>query len=239
MSRSKPSAGGPPSPVAKYFQMNTGGDGYGVTWYDKDTDTTVHLGTQFQFLLLDELATVEGWSDATNSGIWSNEVRDTRTEPFTVRSFTGNAVLVQGTYAQIKEKLAILGGRYAASIYFAYIEKDLGALRIGHFKLKGTALSSWMDFKQNCPASGGVKDYYTEAVRIVGFKPGKKGSVRYATPQFELARVGDAAKAQAVALDKQLQEYLENRYSSRTTVDTSVAREPGSDDALGEDDIPY
>ncbi len=239
MSRSKPSSGGLPSPVTKYFQVNTGGDNPGICWYDKNTDATVPFGTPFQFLLLDELATIEGWHEASGSGIWSNEVRDTRAEPFTVRNFASNSVLVQGTYAQIKEKLAVLGGRYAASIYFAYLEKDPVALRIGHFKLKGAALSSWMDFKSNCPVSGGVKDYYTEAVRIVGFKPGKKGSVRYSTPQFELARVGDAAKAQAIALDKQLQEYLENRYASRTAVDTAVAREPGSDDALGEDDIPY
>lgn len=213
MSRSNPSAN-LAHPCKRWFQVS-GAEG-DVSYYDKERNETVVVGSTFQFLLLDELATVGGFHEPSQSGIYSNEVRDTRTEPFNVRTF-GGITMGKGLYQALREKIAVMGAKYIASCYIAY-KGDDGNLQLGNIRFKGSALSAWSDFKRDCPLvdinGQKVKSYFADAVRIEGFKPAKKGATNYFVPQFRTVAIPPAVNELANTLDAQLQDYL-GAYLSR------------------------
>jgi hypothetical protein len=138
MSRSNPTDG-IRNPSTRWFEFASGADGGFVRYYDKDAEKNVELGDakeggKFLFILLDELATVKGWHDASESAIYANEVRDTRQDALVVKAFKGGE-LASGLYAGIKDRIVAVGGHFVASCYIAY--KDGDALRLGNIRFKG------------------------------------------------------------------------------------------------------
>lgn len=221
------------NPSTRWFQFASGTDGGFVRYYDKDQEKNINLGDaesggKFMFLLLDELATISGWHDPSESAIFANEVRDTRQDALVVKSFKGGE-LVSGLYAQIKDRVVAVGGHFVSSCYIAY--KDGEELKLGNIRFKGAALSAWMEFKKQCPtkkdASGkSVKAYYLDAVKINGFDQQKKGGTTFRVPVFSLGTVSDDTNKQAVALDVELQSYLAD-YLKRPRVEAAApAAEP-------------
>lgn len=224
MSRSNPTDG-VRNPSTRWFEWAGGDDGGFVRWYDKDAKQSVKGEGPFVFLLLDELSTVKGWHEPSESSIYANEVRDLRQETLVVKSFKGGE-LASGLYADIKDKVVAKGGHYHASIYVAY--KDGAELRIGNLGLKGAASGAWMDFKKNAPtkkdANGKtVKAYFTDAIVIADFEQAKKGGTTYRVPKFALKETSPATNLQAVALDAELQAFLAD-YLRRPKAD---AAKPG------------
>ncbi len=211
MSRSNPTENINPNPAARFLEW--GGSEGVLKFYDKEKKAEVNAGDNLVFILLDQLSCVKGWHDASESGIYSNEVKDTRRDVLLVKAFKGG-VLANGLYAQIKDRVAGHGGHYVASCYIAV--KHDGALRIEALQLKGAALREWMEFAKKHRA-----DLYKKAVRIKGFKEDKKGKVTYRTPVFSLLEVTPETDAEALALDKQLQEYLTG-YLSRPKVEAQA-----------------
>lgn len=199
MSRSNPNEGAR-NPSTRWFEWAGGSDGGFVRWYNKDTKETVKVEGAFTFLLLDQLSSVKGWHDPSESGIYSNEVRDTRQDVLVVRSFKGGE-LASGIYAQIRDRIKAVGGHYCASLYIAY--KDGEELRIGNLNLKGATAGAWMEFKKTAG-----KKINSDAVTIAGFSNEKKGSTAYRVPKFALKEVSEATNQQAVALDVELQAFL-------------------------------
>jgi hypothetical protein len=209
MSRSNPIEGSR-NPATRWFEWSGGSDGGFVRWYDKDAKTQVKAPLPFTFLLLDELSTVKGWHDPSESGIYANEVRDTRQDVLVVRSFKGGE-LASGIYKSIKDRVTAQGGHYCASLYIAY--KDTDGLQIGNLSLKGAATSAWMEFKKSAPtrkdANGkSVRAYFIDAVKIAEFEQLKKGATVYRVPKFSLQQVSEDSNRQAVALDAELQAFL-------------------------------
>lgn len=209
MSRSNP-IDGIRNPAARWFEWRAGSDGGFIRWYDKDAKVDVNMPLPFTFLLLDELSTVKGWHDPSESGIYANEVRDTRQDVLVVRSFKGGE-LASGIYKSIKDRVTAQGGHYCVSMYLAY--KDGDELKIGNLCLKGAAASAWMEFKRAAPArkdSSGksVRAYFVDAVKIADFEQLKKGATVYRVPKFALQPVSDESNKQAAALDAELQSFL-------------------------------
>lgn len=231
MSRSNPSDA-ISNPSTRWFEFDGGATGGFVRYYDKEQEKNVNLGdpsagSNFTFILLDELATVKGWHDASDSGIYANEVRDTRQEVLVVKAFKAGELL-SGLYASVKDRIVSAGGQFVASCYIAY--KDGDELRIGNIRFKGATLSAWMDFKKQCPSKKdargrSVKAYFVDAVKIKGFEQGKKGSITYRTPVFTLATLSEETNAQAVALDAELQAYLSD-YLKRPRAEAAKAPAP-------------
>lgn len=209
MSRSNP-GDNMPNPSTRWFEWTGGNNGGFVRHYDKEAKSNQTDPLPFTFIVLDELAKVSGWHEPSESGIYSNEVRDTRQEVMLVRSFKGGE-LANGLYASIRDRVGNVGGYFQASIYVAYKEGD--GLRLGNLALAGAALQSWMEFKRAHRA-----DIYKGAVTITGYTEGKKGSVVYRVPTFTMRALGEASNAQAIELDKELQIYLKT-YLSRTRED--------------------
>jgi hypothetical protein len=253
MSRSNPTEGGR-NPATRWFEWAGGKDGGFVRWYDKEAKVSIKVDGAFTFLLLDELSTVKGWHEPSESAIYANEVRDTRQEVLVVRSFKGGEI-ASGVYQHIKDRIAAKGGHYVASLYLAY--KDGGSLRLGNLSLKGAAAGAWMEFKRNAQvkkdASGkSVRSYYVDAVKVSGFTDAKKGGTAYRVPIFKLTEVSPATNDEAGALDLELQAYLAD-YLRRTkeeaakpadaaTTETELQRDPRDDYAHPDpldDDIAF
>lgn len=209
MSRSNPTEGSR-NPSTRWFEWAGGSDGGFVRWYDKDRKENVPVEGPFAFLFLDELSTVKGWHEPSESNIFANEVRDTRQEALVVRSHKGGE-LATGIYTAIRDRIVAVGGHYVASLYIAF--KDGEELRIGNLSLKGAACGAWMNFKRDSgtkkAATGKmVRAYLVDAVKITGFEQLKKGGTVYRVPQFGLVSTSEATDRQAVDLDSQLQLFL-------------------------------
>lgn len=248
MSRSNPTEA-IRNPSTRWFFFASGADGGFVRYYNKEAEKNIALGDAdkggtFQFILLDELATVQGWHDPSESAIFANEVRDTRQDTLVVKSFKGGE-LASGLYAGIKDRIVAVGGHFVASCYLAY--KDGDKLCIGNIRFKGAGLSAWMDFKKQCPTKKGadgksLKAYYLDAVRIRGFEQLKKGGTTFRVPVFSLAPLSPESNNQAVALDAELQSFLAD-YLKRPRVEAAAntakteAPKHGFEDVS--DDIPW
>jgi hypothetical protein len=237
MSRSNPTEG-TRNPSTRWFEWAGGADTGFVRYYDKDKKEHVRVDN-FTFILLDELATVQGWNDPSESALYANEVRDTRQDALVVKAFKGGE-LASGLYASIKDRIAAVGGHFVASCYIAY--KD-DTLKLGNIRFKGATLGTWMEFKKQCPtkkdASGkSVKAYFVDAVRIDGFEQMKKGGTTFRVPKFSLATLSEDTNKQAIALDGELQAFL-SEYLKRPRSEAAKA-EPQSGSHFDDmhDDVP-
>ena len=243
MSRSNPNENTNPNPSTRWFEWN--GEKGIVRYYDKDEKRNVDVGSEFTFILLDELGSVRGWHDASDSGIYSNEVKDTRQEAMVVKSFKGGT-LAEGIYRDIKDRVNALGGQFVANCYIAFKDSG-GALVIGSLRFKGAALGAWMEFRKAHRA-----DIFAKAIRINGFTEGKKGRIVFRMPVLATKDISPDMDRAAIALDGTLQEFLtaylkrpkreqvEDHHDENRDEDTQED-EPDRDpvNELTDDDIPF
>jgi len=227
MSRSNPTSNNP-HPCERWFEWK-GGTG-GIEYYDKNLKEKVDVPLPFNFLVLDETATVRGWHDASESGIMSNEVRDTRSDVMVVKAFKGGE-LCHGLYSTIRDRVASLGGHFSTNLYLGF-RTDNGPLRLGCLQLKGAALNAWVEFKK-----ANIKAVGSGAICIASCKAGKKGSVNFQTPVFTTKDIKPETNEEAVELDKVLQTYL-TAYFSRTKVEQASAPLPPPAAAEPDNDHP-
>lgn len=234
MSRSNPTEHAS-HPCTRWFEWD-GAKG-GVRYYDKEKRENVPVGKKFPFLVLDRLACIKGWHDDSDSGIYSNEVRDTRAEPMVVKAFGAKQILAEGLYSQIKDRVGSIGGNFTCNLYIGYRKDKDSSLEIGSLIFKGAALSAWMDFEKKHR-----NEIYKDAVNITGSVSGKKGKVEFETPTFEIKQIAENTGEEATELDKVLQVYLKS-YFSRTKVEQVDQSEPEghheADDAASSEKNEY
>lgn len=216
MSRSNPEVSQNPS--VRWFEWD--GENGNVRYYDKEEEKNINVDLPFTFLVLDQLGTVKGWHNESESGIYANEVKRVDQQPLTVKAFNGG-VIAEGLYTEIKDTVKAKGGRYVSSIYVAF--KKGNELVIGNLALKGAALSAWMDFTRKAG-----KKLYDKAVTLHDFVEGSKGSIVYRVPQFNLKDISEETNQDAIELDKSLQEYLKNKLTAPAEDDNVMP----SDDEL-------
>ncbi len=240
MSRSNPTENSNPNPATRWFEWN--GEHGVVRYYDKETKKNVDVGSDFTFILLDQLGSVRGWHDASESGIYSNEVKDTRQEALVVKAFKGGT-LAEGIYKNIKDRVNSAGGQFVANCYIAF-KNGGNTLALGSLRLKGAALGTWMEFTKAHRA-----DLYKKAIRIHGFTEGKKGRITFRMPVLSLSDISAATDAQAIELDRTLQAFFDG-YFKRTTreqvqdgdhIDDGQESAPSDDPGpqLMDDEIPF
>ncbi len=158
----------------------------------------VKIQLPFKFLVLDELHSVKGWNDATQSAIYSNEVKFISKEIMTVKPFKGNEI-AKGLYKDIKEKIVAAGGHYVKSIYIMLEDGSLANLQ-----LKGSSVQAWGEFTQKTRSR-----LPEEWVIVKTAKDGKKGAVKFSMPEFSFERsLSYAENEQADACFDVLEAYL-------------------------------
>ena len=205
------------NPATKFFEWKSNEKTF--VYYDKETKTNVTVPLPFKFLVLDELHTIKGWNDATESGIYANEVKFISRDEMVVKPFKGNEI-ARGLYKDIKEKAKAAGGHYVKSIYIMLEDGS-----IANLQLKGAACQAWGDF-----TSKGKQRLLDEWVSVVGFDEAKKGSVKYTTPIFGyLASIGDAENDLANEAFNTLEAYLKT-YLAKAEAVAEVETEEAHDD---------
>lgn len=205
-----------PQNPAKHFMKIKSGT---VNYYDKEEGDNVNVPTPLEFIVLDQLATIKGWSDQDESGYWSNEVRRVGTDPLTVR--TKNGVKEVGIWKEIKGSPSVAGAKYNSSVYIA--TKGRNGMEINNLGLTGAALNAWIEFTQKNRVNQ-VK------ITLTGWEDAKKGSVAYKVPVFEASEMTDAERDEAIKLDKELQGYLAQYFDY-------VPEEEKHDEVVAVDDV--
>jgi len=216
MSRSNPTENAP-NPSERWFEWN-GAEGH-FRYYDKEKKERVDLAPDFIFILLDRLVSVRGWHEASESGIVSNEVRNTKEEPIAVRSFKGG-LIAAGLYSDIRERIIAAGAHFTTTLYCAW-KDETGKLKMGAVQLKGAALSAWFEFEK-----ANRKAVWEQAIRVKGSKADKKGNVQFRTPIFSLVKVSEETNKEATFLDMGLQEYLKGYFERTRTAPRHAAEAP-------------
>ena len=217
------------NPAKRWFLWD--GSKGNLKYYDKETESEIRIELPFEFILLDRLSVIKGWHDASESGIYSNEVRRTLDEPFTVRAFKMKEIIAQGFYSEIKDKIKASGGKYNASLYIAFTD-DSGELAIGNLMLHGGAMSAWLDFEKESKS-----EIFKKGIKITSFTEGKKGGIKFRVPVLELVEIDYRLDEKSEELQKELQKHLVRYLSRKTETEPTTEDEPTTAD--DEDEIPF
>lgn len=208
------------NPCKKFIEFS-GSKGIFQYW-DKETKSNIEVKFPIQFIVLDELSTIKGYSYATQSGIFSNEVHNLNKEDLHVRTFKGNQSR-SGKYADIKADIAAMGGKFHKSIYVGIVNGD--DIELANFQLKGAAMKAWIDKEVNATMV---------SVVVEDCKPGKNGKVAYKIPNWKGKEVSRALMDKACAMDKELQAFFKSRKVSEDTKEGVQADAKDEIPGLGE-----
>lgn len=222
----------PTNPAKFFIKVKSGA----LVYYDKESGENVTVPTPFEFIVLDQFATIKGWSDQDESGYWSNEVKSVGKDTLNVR--TKNGLKESGIWRDIKGSVGIAGAKYHSSIYVAAKGRD--GLEIQNLSLTGAALNSWIEFTKK-------NDIRRNKITLADWADAKKGSVKYKTPVFTATPMEDAERDEAVELAKELKVYHDEYFSyvpdahnePEVHKKDDVVIEDIGDEPINLDDIPF
>lgn len=186
------------NPCKKFIEFK--GDAGVFQYYDKENKKNIKLEYPIGFITLDELSTIKGFNEASGSGVYANEVHSIKNQTLHVRTFKGGTS-ISGKYADIKDKVKSIGGKYCKSIYAALINKDK-LLELVNFQLTGAAFKAWIDK---------TTDSNSEVMVVSKTVEAKKGKVVYQIPVWGASGMTDELRAEAIEMDKKVQSYLRAR----------------------------
>lgn len=191
------------NPAQRFYEWR--GSKGDLKYFDKskgENGEQVFVKLPFTFLVLDRLSTIKGFSDADQSGFWSNEVRDLKKEIFNIRTKKG--LVATGLYSAMAPILN-QGASYCQSVYIAVKEEK--GFSLCNFQIHGSAIGEWINLCKG-------KNIYKYAITIASADKAKKGATEYYVPVFKLnPKISEEAEAKAIELDKELQEYLKAYFS--------------------------
>lgn len=189
------------------------------SYYDKEQATNVQIQLPFKFLVLDELHTIKGWNDQSQSAIFANEVKFISKEDLRVKSFKGGNIAT-GIYKEIKNQILSAGGHYVKSIYVMLEDGS-----IANISFKGSCVKQWSDFTQKTRSR--IPD---EWVVVDSCIEEKKGSVKYTVPLFKFEKSltnseSDIADAAYNELEAYLKTYLIKETEEEQIEDEQIEEE--------------
>ena len=161
------------NPTKRYLDWKSNNKSF--EYYDKEAKEKVSVELPLKFVFLQHYHTVKGWHDASQSGIYSNEVFYIGSEEMNVKSFKGGPI-ASGLYKDIKVDLMNAGAKYHRSVYVMLEDGT-----IANISMKGAVVKEWSDF---IDVNKSLVD--TKWVEVSSTKDQKKGSIKYSTPEFKL-----------------------------------------------------
>lgn len=206
-------------------------------YWDKEAKKEVKVELPLKFQFLEHFHTVGGWNDASESKIFSNEVKFISKEELNVRSYSGGDI-VKGIYSDVRLEIVDAGGKYFRSAYLVDEEGN-----IVNIKMKGAVVSvysSFMGGDKLKKIKGNENALEGAWITIDGVDDHKKGATKYSTPIF---KVGDAYTDEE--MQRANEKYLEvSAYFKQGSEQSDEA--PGddadkslADDPSAQDDIPF
>lgn len=178
-----------PNPAVRFLEWKSN-DKCFVYW-DKSKEENVKVKLPLKFQFLEHFHVVKGFSDAEQTGIYSNEVMFTSKEPLTVKTYSGKTI-AEGLYSDIRSQVRDAGGKYHKSIYVLNEEGEIINLQV-----KGSVVSAWSTFldgdkKLGIQGNGGkIESYWIELNKAQDLK---KGATKYSVPVFEIGKAFDKSE---------------------------------------------
>ena len=209
---------GSKNPATKFLQWKSNDKSF--AYYDKTKSENIQVELPFKFQFLEHFHTIKGWNDASESGIYSNEVKFISKEPLTVKAFKRSGNIAEGLYSDIKPNVQSAGGHYSRSVY---VIDESG--NIINLQLKGAVVSAYSDFmNENENQIEGAWMTVNKA------EDKKKGSVKFSVPVFE---IGDAFTSDEMKLANE--KYIEvanyfDKYSKSVEVEAEEVDEEEVDE---------
>lgn len=207
------------NPCSKFIEFKAGSDMGHFQYWNKEKEENVILKFPITFIVLDELSTITGFNDSTQSGIYSNEVHSLSNQVLSVRTFKGG-IKFDGLYADIKPRITELGGKFCKSVYVALINGD--DIELANLQLKGISFKAWMDRKEG------------SCFKVSECIDGKKGNIKYKIPVYAACDASKDLMDQARAMDEMLQMYLKAYESNNITVEKDSNEHEEADDGKQE-----
>lgn len=196
---------------------------YRVTWsgskglwvvYDTESKEKYEMA-EISFIPLEVLNTVKGWDGKTETGIYSNEIKNTKTQEFNVRS--GNGTICQGLWNDIKFEVKAKGGKWANVAYALLVGKKENKLATITFV--GSSVGVWIDAK-------GRKGAHM-------YKCGKNAEVfktpkgdEYYKPTIEMQPITADQKQEAIEAYQPLAEFFASRKERQAQEEAQPAQAP-------------
>lgn len=215
------------NPATKFLSWKSNDKEF--SYYDKDKEENVSVKLPFKFLFLKQLQSVKGWSDALGGSIISNEVEFVGKQELNVTCYHKNnkgeqakTTIAKGLYKDIKDAVVSAGAKYHKSIYVMLEDGTLANLQ-----LKGACVKEWGDFFNRSKSR--LAD---EWVIVEDTKDGKKGAVKFSTPNFKFERsISDSESENADAIFDELDTYLQ-QYLTKPVEEIEVVDEEEITDDL-------
>lgn len=213
---------GTSNPATKFLQWKSNDKCF--AYYDKNKGENIAIKLPFKFQFLEHFHTVKGWNDASESGIYSNEVKFISKEPLKVRSFKGGDI-AEGLYSEIRGSIRDAGGKYFRSVYV--IDENGEIIKL---QFKGAVVSAYSDFMNN-------NENKVEGNWMVINKAEdkKKGATKYSVPIFE---IGKAFTKDEMSLADDKYKDIVN-YFDKYTKNVEVEVEEDTSDLDDNDDLEF
>lgn len=202
--RTNPNQTRKPNPAIRFYEWK-GSKGV-FQYYDKEKKETIEAPANFPFIVLDELSTIKGFNQQTQLSLYSNEVRNLKTQKMFVKYHKGND-LIDGYYNDIKEFVKGKGGKFCKSVYIAI--KEGSDLKIANIQFVGSGFDGWMRFLEKSK-----NELYTGIVELTGSVQEKNGATTYKVPTFAIRPIAPKTDLAAGTLQKELEEYLVDYFKS-------------------------
>jgi hypothetical protein len=240
MSRSRPQNDPQKNPAQLFLKWRSSEKAW--EYWDKNANegkgASVIVPMDTPFIVLDQLNTVTGYDDATESNVWGTEVRNTRAHK--IVAFAGSKKIAEGLWADIKSDRI----KFAKSVYA--LAKINGEFILVNFKMAGCANSAWIDFEAD---AGGSKELYGETVvAVADIMEGKKGGNKFNQPVFKVIgkKLSDKARSEAAKADETLQDYLDDylhreptAYKSKDEEEPEVKEEIVEELPPDDEEVPF
>ena len=215
------------NPATKFLRWKSNDKSF--SYYDKEKEENVLVQLPFKFLFLDQLQSVKGWSDALSGQIISNEVKTVSDQELTAVCYHKNVkgekvstTIAKGLYKDIKDAVVSAGGKYHKSIYVMLEDGTLA-----NIQLKGACVKEWGDFFNRSKKR--LADGWVIVKKV---NDGKKGAVKFTTPNFEFERsLTEDESLQADEVFDELDAYLQ-AYLKKPIVQVQEEQEQEEEDEL-------
>lgn len=220
------------SPVTKWYDWKTVYDdnenpvGGTVVSYNKETGENEKSDLPFSFALInDSFVTFKGYSESSQSGVWSNEGSKPE-HVITLKSKDDNNLLSfpLGKYKENKAKVESLGAKYTKVLYIAV--KNEEGWELCALKLSGAGLTGGVDMDNidhseknhgyfNFTKNSGKGKLFSNMITIKDSAVKKKGKTKFFVPVFEVGQaVNDQENVELMELNNTLDEYHKYYFSN-------------------------
>ena len=199
------------NPTSRYMEWKSNDQAF--QFYDKEAGQNIKVELPLKFLFLQHYHTVKGFNEASNSGVYANEVYYIGSEEMSVRSHKGG-LIASGLYKDIKPKVMAEGGKYHRSVYVMLEDGT-----VANLSFKGAVVSEWSNFMDD--NKNNVDNAWIEVNEA---KQMKKGSVKYSVPEFTLGKA--ITKAQSDLADEAASK-LKNHFDAYFAKEEATLEEDG------------